>query len=887
MIPWDVAGRIGLLFVALCLIKLVMLPGFQKHLFETHWRVGQVLFYNWVNLLALYIFAILIVFNLWRFGNRCAVGGAGVVRAANLCVLGLGVAFIILTFRTGSKNYLISLFVGAQSWRDLCSAFILQPPLWGVWLLIYALFYYVFVRLRREHLVLRVTAVLAAIYILLFLQDIKPLRNSLVVVDCLGAACLLAGAGSKKSLGWFWQVQPWAWFAFLFCLFKFNAVELKPLQPEFVVFSSLGIVLLAGASAFAWRGKFYPAWSWLLPFATAAFLMFSNINYNIWLNLQNLFCLGLTLPHYFLGEFIIAATLLAAATVYRRWLPAESLLWLDGINLLLIALALADLRLTQIMGVRLDWQAVKFGADFKMVWRLAKPYLPDTAFGLVLIVSVYVILVGLWQRADSTKTVRLGHGGRFLLAAFLLLGLAGNWFDNRDKAQGESAILLAETSPLFNWTLNPIMDEQIFAEKARQFGMKQMLEPVAVAPSRVPRDLNLVLIFQESSYNQYLSLFDGTNNTQPLLSKYKDRMELFPDFFSSFAASVNARFATLAGLYPVKDDETFTFHHVDVKSVFEILHENGYVSSVFDSASLDYTGFRDFLRGRGIDTMYDVDTMPGRGDEQPVSWGLREGVTLKAIQSQIRQYAASRQKFFLSYFPVAPHQPFDGLPPEFGKSPTTNRDDYVPKYENELLYLDRVIAAIVDELKNSGLLDRTLVIITDDHGEMLGENGGPIGHGWAVTPKLVNIPLIIMDPDKPGYHLNDTVGSQVDLLPTILDLLGIPLPQGQLYQGASLYSSFAQGDRKIYLNSMQQYAIIEGHRLLRGDRETETATAINNPSFKVYAITNDGSQTAFPEINSSNVLPPAISPFDKFQENFLQNYSHYCQIIHLPPPAGN
>ena len=887
MVPWDVAGRIGLLFTALCLIKLVMLAGFQKHLFETHWRVGRVLFHSWGNLLAFFVFAFLITLNLWQFGNRCAAGGAAMIRAANLCVLGLGASFIILTFRTGSKNYLISLFAGAQSWRDLYSAFFLQPPLWAVWLLIYALFYFVFVRLGREHLVMRVTAVLAAIYTLLFLQDIKALRNSLVVVDCLGAACLLAGAGSKKSLGGFWLVQPWVWFAFIFCIFKFKAVELKPLQPEFVVFSSLGIVLLAGASAFAWRGKFYPAWSWLLPFAAAAFLMFSNINYNVWLNFQNLFCFGLTLPHYFLGEFVVAAMLLVVAAIYRRWLPSESLWWLDGINLLLITLALADMRLTQIMGVRLDWQAVKFGADFRMVWRQAKPFLPDMAFGLILITSVYVILAGLWQRADSSKTLRLGHGGRFLLVSFLLLGLAGNWFDNRDKAQGESAILLAKTSPLFDWTVNPIMDEKTFVKKARQLGMEQMLEPPAVAPARSPRDLNVVLIFQESSYNKYLSLFDGRTNTQPLLSKYKDRMELFPNFFSSFAASVNARFATLAGLYPVKDDETFTFHHVDVKSIFEVLHENGYVSSVFDSASLDYTGFRDFLRGRRIDAMYDVDTMPGRGEEPPVSWGLHEGVPLKAIQSQIRLYAASHQKFFLSYMPVAPHYPFDGTPPEFCKFPTTNKDDYVSRYQNELLYLDWVVASIVDELKNSGLLDNTLVIITDDHGEMLGENGGPIGHGWAVTPELVNIPLIIMDPDKPGYHLNDTIGSQVDLLPTILDLLGIPMPEDQLYQGASLYSSFAQGDRKIYLNSMQQYAVIEGHRLLRGDRETETSAAINNSSFKVFAITNDGSHTTFPEINSSNVPPPSISPFDKFQENLLQNYSHYSHMIHSAPPARN
>ena len=364
-------------------------------------------------------------------------------------------------------------------------------------------------------------------------------------------------------------------------------------------------------------------------------------------------------------------------------------------------------------------------------------------------------------------------------------------------------------------------------------------------------------------------------------------MELFPNFFSSFAGSVNARFATLAGLYPVRDYEAFTFHRVDVKSIFDVLHEHGYVSSVFYSSSFDYTGFRDFLRGRGIDAMFDADTLPGRGDEPPVSWGVREGVTRKAILSQIKQYAASRQKFFLSYIPAAPHYPFDGLPHEFCKFPVAKKDDYASQYQNELLYLDWVIASIMDELKKAGLLDKTLVVITDDHGEMLGENGGPIGHGWAVTPQLANIPLIIMDPDKPGYHINDTVGSQVDLLPTILDLLGIPMPKDQLYQGASLYSSLAQGNRKIYLNSFQQYAVIEGHRFLRGDRETETSATTNNLFLKVFAITNEGPRTRFPEITSSNVPSLPITRFDTFQENLLQNYSHYRQVIRSAPQSGN
>ena len=285
-------------------------------------------------------------------------------------------------------------------------------------------------------------------------------------------------------------------------------------------------------------------------------------------------------------------------------------------------------------------------------------------------------------------------------------------------------------------------------------------------------------------------------------------MEIFPNFFSSFTGSIWARFATFTGLYPVPDYKAFTTTRVPVNSIFEVLHQNGYTCSLFDSCFFDYSNFRDFLARRDLDAMYDADTMPGPRKIPPVSWGLKEEVTMDAVREQIKKYATQKTKFFLTYTPVAPHNPFDGTPAQFTKFKLDKVGDYTPLYLNELLYMDWNITSILDELKSSGLLDNTLVIITADHGEMLGTDGGPIGHGWAVTPELVNIPLIIMDPNHPGYHLNDRVGSCRPVTLPSWDLLGITMPQDQLYQGRSLYASPAPVDHKIYLNSTCQYGII-------------------------------------------------------------------------------
>jgi hypothetical protein len=133
-----------------------------------------------------------------------------------------------------------------------------------------------------------------------------------------------------------------------------------------------------------------------------------------------------------------------------------------------------------------------------------------------------------------------------------------------------------------------------------------------------------------------------------------------------------------------------------------------------------------------------------------------------------------------------------------------------------------------------------------------------------------------MDPDKPGSAINGTVGSHVDLLPTILDKLRIAVPSDQLYQGVSLYSREAQSDRVAFLNSFDQYAVLQGYRLSFSSRSAQSVGT--NILCKVFTISNDNARTGFRE-EPETVSPFSVADFDVFQENFLHNYSHYRQLL--------
>jgi arylsulfatase A-like enzyme len=105
------------------------------------------------------------------------------------------------------------------------------------------------------------------------------------------------------------------------------------------------------------------------------------------------------------------------------------------------------------------------------------------------------------------------------------------------------------------------------------------------------------------------------------------------------------------------------------------------------------------------------------------------------------------------------------------------------RYRREVEYMDPFVGNLLDELRTRGLYDGSVVILTSDHGEALGERG-VIGHVQNLHDEMLNVPLVLKAPQgHPGAArlaaARDTVVPQLDLVPTILDLLGLPDLPGQ------------------------------------------------------------------------------------------------------------
>jgi arylsulfatase A-like enzyme len=111
-------------------------------------------------------------------------------------------------------------------------------------------------------------------------------------------------------------------------------------------------------------------------------------------------------------------------------------------------------------------------------------------------------------------------------------------------------------------------------------------------------------------------------------------------------------------------------------------------------------------------------------------------------------------------------------------------------YKAEVEALDERVGFIIKVLRKRKFLRNTIILFTSDHGELFGEHGR-MGHAMSYLQHLVNVPLIIMAPHLPKNKTIDTVVSHLDLMPTLMDVLGVKIKNNAM--GKS-YASLLQGE---------------------------------------------------------------------------------------------
>jgi arylsulfatase A-like enzyme len=296
---------------------------------------------------------------------------------------------------------------------------------------------------------------------------------------------------------------------------------------------------------------------------------------------------------------------------------------------------------------------------------------------------------------------------------------------------------------------------------------------------------NLLLVSIDTLRADRLGCYGYERDTSPALDRFaREHAVRFARVVAESPWTLPSHVTMLSGLHPLRHGVNLPEHAPagEVALLAETLRAAGYATFAFTGGGWisPAWGF-----GRGFDSF--------QASELDCADNARK------LADQIRSLDTARPWFaFLHTYevhcPYDPPEPFasmfaseDAVPIAVAGrcgNPHFNSMSLAPgevrflsdRYDGSIRSVDQALGELLDFLEESGVLANTVVVITSDHGDELGDHGS-IGHERSLQREVLEIPLFVAAPGIPPRTVPDPVGL-VDIVPTVLDLLGIQGPAG-------------------------------------------------------------------------------------------------------------
>lgn len=375
----------------------------------------------------------------------------------------------------------------------------------------------------------------------------------------------------------------------------------------------------------------------------------------------------------------------------------------------------------------------------------------------------------------------------------------------------------------------------------------EVIEPGAAA------GYNVLLVTIDTARRDRFGCYGDDDARTPCVDGLAADGVRFADAVTSVPLTLPSHTTLMTGFYPPS-------HHVhdngvdalgpDPATLAGVLSDHGYATGAFVGAFvLDAR----FGLDRGFDT-YDfaVDQDGYRASMPDFNERAADTVTDAALAWLAAQTSTpDAPPFFgwLHYFD--PHLPYT--------SPLAALPGFAGRpYDAEVAHVDQQLQRVIDWLDRTGLRERTLVVVTADHGEAFGEHG-ELTHGMFIYEATMAVPLVMSCPSLfagPVVHDGPVVGL-VDLRPTIEDLLGIATDDA--VDGLSLLGD-VPADRTIYMETAGPRRMA-GCAALHGLR-SNVAKYIQAPESEYYDLKQDPAE-------ANNLFPQLADQLGPLQDQLL------------------
>jgi len=308
------------------------------------------------------------------------------------------------------------------------------------------------------------------------------------------------------------------------------------------------------------------------------------------------------------------------------------------------------------------------------------------------------------------------------------------------------------------------VDYDISSEKIENYF--KPIKHYANNPKSTP---NIVLIITESLSREYVGSFNERKDIPdyhgytPFLDSLSQHSLIFPNAFANGTKSIHGMSSILAGIPSLKNAFTSSpFSKQKIQSVVSVLNELGYDTSFFHGASNGSMGFLGFGNILGFDHYYGENEYNNDKDYDGY-WGVWDEPFMQFMKNNLDK---KEVPFFSTLFTISSHEPYV-IPKKYeGKFPKGN----IPMHQT-VGYTDYAFKEFFKEAKKEAWFENTIFIITADHCNEV--------YYDEEYSKILNrnaVPIIIYKPNGSLKGENYDLAQQIDIYPTILDLIGYDKP---------------------------------------------------------------------------------------------------------------
>jgi arylsulfatase A-like enzyme len=330
------------------------------------------------------------------------------------------------------------------------------------------------------------------------------------------------------------------------------------------------------------------------------------------------------------------------------------------------------------------------------------------------------------------------------------------------------------------------------------FAALPLLALLACGPG--PQGPNVLLLTLDTTRVDALSCYGGPLAKTPRLDALARESLRFTQAVTTAPYTGPSHASMLTGLLPPQHglrDFLGTALPEQAQTLAEILSEAGYDTAAFVSA---YVLHPRYALDQGFD-VYSCVKAPKREGGYPQR---RADQTADEALRWLRERRSERPFFVWLHFydPHRLYRPPREYWPSLKHLPRKSPERKRLLYYAEATYMDAVIGRVLDAFEERGLLQDLTILAVSDHGELLGEHGRVPGtHSSMLVEQTLLVPLLLRAPGRVEPGVTNRQVSVVDVFPTILELVGLPLPKG--IAGISLLRP-GEGQRMVYSETLYE-----------------------------------------------------------------------------------